>query len=256
MVKRVSIIGCPVDSISREDLLEKLCGAILARDRCQVLGPNAAFAVKASKDSSYRTMIEKATFLPADGYWLALAAKILGYEGVTHVGIERLVYDLLPRIAEMRGTIYLLGARDHIVRESATRVEEQYKGIKIVGLRNGYFAEADEEKILFEINKADPDIVLLGMASPKKERWMAKYKDLLKAPVTIGVGGLFDVIAGQVPPAPYWVKDIGFEWLFRFMHDPKRLWKRYTVGNAKFIWMVFKEWIKTRSSFKTFFKAS
>lgn len=243
MIKRLSIAGCPVDALNREELVDKLCQAISRRERCQVLGPNAAFAVMVSKDPGYGLMLEEVTFLPADGFGFAYAARLLGHKMVTHVGIERLVYDLLPRLAEMRVTVYLLGARDFIVKKAATEIEKRYEGIRVVGTHDGYFSEFDEERILSVINQNEPDLLLVGITSPKKEVWMTKHRGNLKATVTIGVGGLFDVLAGQIPPAPYWMKDHGLEWVFRFIHDPLRLWKRYIIGNAKFFRLIFNELI-------------
>jgi len=250
IVDRVHIAGCPVDCINLDELTEKLCQAIARRDYCQVLGVNAAFIVDAYRHSGYKEILESTTFVPADGFWVAFAAKVLGYSGVGHVDIERLVYRLFERLANMGSTVYLLGAREGIVKKAATTIEDRYKGIKVVGVKNGYFNETDEEEILSHINRLSPDLILVGMTSPKKERWMSKYRNRLRTSVVIGVGGLFDVLAGQVSSAPEWVKNHGLEWLFRLAHDPKRLWKRYTLGNAQFICLIFREWVRTAKYFQ------
>jgi N-acetylglucosaminyldiphosphoundecaprenol N-acetyl-beta-D-mannosaminyltransferase len=247
---RVSVAGCPVDTINRGELIETLCQAIIGRQLCLVSGPNAAFAVMAAKDPCYRELLEKFTFLPADGYWISFAAKLLGYKGVAHVGVERLIYDLLPRIAELKGTVYLLGARDFIVKKAAEKIEASYKGIKIAGVRDGYFSEQEEAEILYKINQVKPDLLMVGITSPKKEIWMNKYRDYLRATVVIGVGGLFDVIAGHIPPSPFWMKDCGLEWFFRFINDPRRLWKRYLIGNAQFLWLLLMDFIKKQGASK------
>jgi len=253
MERRVYIAGCPIDRISLDEITEIVCRSISKRDRCQVLGPNAAFVVDAWRDRGYRALLESTTYLPADGFWVTIAAKMLGYRGVAHVGIERLVYALLPRLAQRKVGVYLLGAREHIVKKAALAIEERYKGIKIVGCRNGYFGQGDEDEVLANINGAEPDLILVGMGSPKRETWMHRYKDRLNASVVIGVGGLFDVIAGAIPAAPAWMKDHGLEWLFRFWHDPVRLWRRYTVSNALFIFVVGKQWVTTRSPLRILF---
>jgi N-acetylglucosaminyldiphosphoundecaprenol N-acetyl-beta-D-mannosaminyltransferase len=240
---RIYVAGCPVDRTTLGQLTDRLCDAVSTRQRCQVLGVNAAFVVSAAKDSHHRHILETTTYVPVDGFWVAVAARLLGYHGVLSVGIERLVYRLLPRLASINGTVYLLGAAEQIVQRTACEIEERYRGIKVVGTRNGYFAETDEEDILADINAKAPDLVLLGMASPKKEIWILKYRDRVKASVIIGVGGLFDVIAGKIPPAPDWMKDHGLEWFFRLIHDPRRLWKRYTIGNSHFLLLVLKDWI-------------
>jgi N-acetylglucosaminyldiphosphoundecaprenol N-acetyl-beta-D-mannosaminyltransferase len=241
-VERVYIAGCPVDSDNNlEDLSEKLCDNAMSRRGCQVLGVNAAVAVEANYDPIYRQMLESVTDLPADGFWVSFAAKILRHGGVGHIGIERLVYRLLDRLSVSGCRVYLLGAREEVVEEAVRVIEARYKGIEVVGFRNGYFSEEDEETIAADVKRTDPNIVLVGMTSPKKEKWISENRGTLNNCVIIGVGGLFDVFAGKVPPAPEWIKRSGFEWLFRLLHDPRRLWKRYAVGNTKFIWLVLRQ---------------
>jgi len=244
---RVHVAGCRVDCTNLETLTNRLCQAIFRHERCDVLGVNAAFVVDAWRDENYRKILESAECVPADGFWVAFAARVLGIKGVGHVGIERLVYRLLERIAPAGRTVYLLGARAEVVREAAAAVEMLYPGIRVVGVQNGYFQPADEEAIFSEIEAKSPDLILVGMTSPKKENWISQYGRRLRTGVVIGVGGLFDVLAGRVPAAPEWMKTHGLEWLFRFAHDPRRLWRRYVQGNGKFIWLVFREWVRSRS---------
>ena len=176
-----------------------------------------------------------------------MGMKILGYRGVFYANIERTVYQLLQRLSEIRGTVYLLGAHDVVVRKAASVLEKVYNGIKVVGIHHGYFSYMDEESIAKNIKANDPDLILVGMASPKKEEWIAKYRSVISAPVTIGVGGLFDVMAGNVRPAPDWIKDHGLEWLWRLAQDPKRLWKRNLIGStSQFVWLVIKALFKQR----------
>lgn len=243
---RIYVAGCPVDRVDREEIADKLCAAIDAGDKTQVLGVNASFVVSAHKAPEYLQMLEATPNVVVDGFWVAIASRVLGYQGVTTVGIERLVYELFGRLAETNRTVYLLGSREEIVRKAAENVALRYPGIQVVGARNGYFDESAEEQILTDLNAANPDVVLVGMSSPKKEEWMARHKDRIAAPVTIGVGGLLDVLADVTPPAPVWVKDIGMEWLSRLSKDPRRLLRRYTIDNAHFIWLIGKDLVLRR----------
>jgi len=243
---RVHVAGCPVDCTDLEALTDRLCGAIFGHERCDVMGVNAAFVVNAWRDENYRKILESAECVPADGFWVAFAARVLGIKGVRYVGIERLVHRLLERIAPAAKSVFLLGAREEVVREAAAAVQVLYPGIRVVGVQNGYFQPADEEAIFSEIEAKSPDLILVGMTSPKKEYWTSQYGRRLRGGIVIGVGGLFDVLAGRVPAAPEWMKTHGLEWLFRFAHDPRRLWRRYVQGNGKFIWLVFREWARGR----------
>lgn len=235
-----------MDRTDLETLTNRLCGAILRRKRCDVLGVNAAFVVDASRNETYRSMLESAQCVPADGFWVAFAARMLGIQGVGHVGIERLVHRLLERMAPAEKSVFLLGAREEVVREAAAAVQALYPGIRVAGVRNGYFQPCDEEAIFCAIEAQSPDLILVGMTSPQKEYWISQYGRRLRTGVVIGVGGLFDVLAGRVPAAPEWVKSHGLEWLFRLAHDPRRLWRRYVQGNGRFIWLVFREWARSK----------
>ncbi|GAG30117.1 unnamed protein product, partial [marine sediment metagenome] len=121
-------------------------------------------------------------------------------------------------------------------------------GLIIVGTYSPSFAfENDEDenrKIVEMINKSSPDVLFVGLGPPKQEKWIWRYKDEINVPVSIAVGASFDFVAGSVKRAPKWMQKISLEWLFRLCQEPRRLWKRYLVGNIIFIWMVLKEFIK------------
>ncbi|MHB9030922.1 MAG: WecB/TagA/CpsF family glycosyltransferase [Candidatus Latescibacterota bacterium] len=239
MTRRVYIAGCPVDCIGLEELCNTLHNAMnFPGSRAHVLGVNAAFVVDANKNPEYRDVLDSTSYVPADGYWVAAALKLLGVPQAKHVGIERLTYLLLSRMGQANGSVYLVGARQEVVERAAHEIEHRFPGVRVAGYRNGYFKEHADKEIVKEINGCSPQLVLVGMTSPLKEYWMARNKHALNVPVVIGVGGLFDVLSGAVPSAPDWMKDHGLEWFFRFMHDPKRLWKRYTTSNTRFIWLV------------------
>lgn len=115
----------------------------------------------------------------------------------------------------------------------------------IAGYRNGYFEKNEEKQIAEDIADSGADILFVAMSSPQKEIFVNKYKKLMNVPFVMGVGGSFDVVAGKTKRAPLWMQKAGLEWFYRFIQEPRRMWKRYLVGNSKFIWMVIKERIKT-----------
>lgn len=119
--------------------------------------------------------------------------------------------------------------------------QQQYPDLEIAGYRNGYFEDAESEKIALDIRKSKADIVFVAFSSPKKEQWIHAYKEMMGAPFVMGVGGSFDVMAGVTKRAPQWMQKTGFEWFYRFMQEPKRMFRRYFVGNLSFVWKVMKE---------------
>ena len=240
---RIYIAGCPIDRVGIDEVRDSLLDAIDRREGIHVSGVNAHSVVSATKDKAYLGMLEATPIVVVDSFWVAVAARLLGHRDVTTIGIERLVYELLYSLSDTNGTVFLLGTKEEIVHNAAENIQQRYPGVEVVGARNGYFADADEDLILAEMNASRPDVVLVGMTSPKKEEWMAKHGDRIHARVTIGVGGVLDILGNAKPTAPIWVKEIGMEWLFRLVNDPKRLLKRYTVGNTQFIWLVLRDFV-------------
>ncbi|MDG1269446.1 MAG: WecB/TagA/CpsF family glycosyltransferase, partial [Ulvibacter sp.] len=146
---------------------------------------------------------------------------------------------------EKKHTIYLLGAKQQVVEEVAARFKKKYNSSIIAGYRNGYFTPQQEAQIAKDISDSNAQMLFVGIASPLKEHFIHKHKEALKnINLIMGVGGSFDVLAGFTKRAPLWMQGIGMEWFFRFVQEPKRMWKRYLVGNTTFIYLVLKEKFK------------
>jgi N-acetylglucosaminyldiphosphoundecaprenol N-acetyl-beta-D-mannosaminyltransferase len=104
----------------------------------------------------------------------------------------------------------------------------------------------EKDRVIAMINEASPDVLWVGLGTPKQQLWMYEYKDKIKVPVMVGTGAAFDFLAGVKPQAPRWIRDAGFEWLFRLVTEPGRLWKRYLAGNSIFLWFFLKEFVRIR----------
>jgi N-acetylglucosaminyldiphosphoundecaprenol N-acetyl-beta-D-mannosaminyltransferase len=155
-------------------------------------------------------------------------------------GID-LMNGMLQRGNRMGYGFYLLGATEEVSAAVARRIERIYPCIRIVGRRNGYFSSDEEATIAREILQAKPDILLIAMSSPKKERFLARWSKVINVPVCHGVGGSFDVFAGKVQRAPQAWQRLGLEWLYRLIQEPRRLLKRYAVTNTLFCLMTIRE---------------
>ena len=143
--------------------------------------------------------------------------------------------------------MFFLGATENIVQKLVAIYEEKYSEDIIAGYRNGYFDEQEESDIARNISESGANILFVAITSPKKEIFLNKYKDQLKnVNFIMGVGGSFDVISGKIKRAPIFMQRIGLEWFYRFLQEPRRLWKRYLLGNIKFIWLVIKEYFNSK----------
>jgi N-acetylglucosaminyldiphosphoundecaprenol N-acetyl-beta-D-mannosaminyltransferase len=158
-------------------------------------------------------------------------------------GID-LMMEMLSRGNSHGYRIYCLGATPAVLEKTVQRIREDYPGVVVAGAHHGYFTVADEERIAQDIAAAEPDILLVAMTSPRKERFLAKWSSNLTASVYHGVGGSFDVLAGKVRRAPVAWQRWGLEWLYRVKQEPRRLWKRYLITNTLFAEMVVVELVR------------
>ena len=129
----------------------------------------------------------------------------------------------------------MFGAKQEVVEKVQSIFTEQYPALQIAGVRNGYFKPEDEEQIVADMAASGADMMFVAFSSPKKEYWVHKYLDQLNIPFVMGVGGSFDVVAGVTRRAPKVWQNLGLEWFYRFIQEPKRLFKRYIIGNMTFI---------------------
>ena len=149
--------------------------------------------------------------------------------------------ELVALSARKGYSIYLLGAKQEVVIKTAEVLKDKYNDLNIVGVHNGYFKEDEWPQIYEDINKVNPDFVFVGITSPMKEYLIEFLQSMGAKSVFMGVGGSFDVISGNIPRAPLWMQKCNLEWLFRVIQEPKRLFKRYFVGNSLFIKSVIVE---------------
>lgn len=232
------VLGVPVAAVTMAEVVERCHRAVRERGRLSIGVVNAAKVVKMSGDPELRAAVLAADLIVADGMSVVWASRVLGAPLPERVaGI-----DLFERLLELahceRLSVYLLGARQATVDEVARRIAVRHPGVRIVGVRNGYFGEADEPGVVDAINAARPDLLFVGISTPKKELFLARWRDRLNVPVCHGVGGSFDVIAGEVRRAPERWQAWGLEWLYRLLQEPRRMWRRYLVTNTVFAGML------------------
>jgi N-acetylglucosaminyldiphosphoundecaprenol N-acetyl-beta-D-mannosaminyltransferase len=136
--------------------------------------------------------------------------------------------------------VFLLGARPGVPELVADWVAKNAPGVELAGLRNGYFTEEETDSVIGQIRDARTDLLLVAFGAPRQELWLANRLTETGAKVGIGVGGLFDFYSGRIPRAPAWMREIGMEWFFRFLQEPRRMWRRYFVGNVVFLWHAWR----------------
>ncbi len=238
--KRFKIMNTYVNAISMEETISEIEKIIEKKKPTQHVVINASKVNLMEKDPKLRKIVNSCPLINADGASIVWAAKRLGIplkERVTGCDL----FQKLVVVAEKKGyKIYLFGAKEEVVKKVKAIFEEKYPDIQIVGYRNGYFTEADEPEIVKDMAESGADMMFVAFSSPKKEYWVNKYIKQLNIPFVMGVGGSFDIVAGVTERAPKWWQDHGLEWLYRFIQEPRRMWKRYIIGNAKFVALTYK----------------
>ncbi|MBM6689074.1 WecB/TagA/CpsF family glycosyltransferase [Collinsella tanakaei] len=236
--KRRAILDTYVNDLTMDETVAEVERIVDAGVPTQHVVINASKVNLMEDDSELREIVNACPLINADGASIVWAARVLGVplrERVTGIDLFLRLVELAPR----KGWgIYLFGAKEEVVQKARSIFEERCPGIRIAGCRNGYFTEADEPGIVADMAASGADIMFVAFSSPKKEYWVHKYLDRIGIPFVMGVGGSFDVVAGVTDRAPAWMQKCGLEWLYRFLQEPRRLWRRYVVGNARFVSIV------------------
>ena len=204
-------------------------------------GVNASCIITLYKNEKFKNAIINSNLVNIDGISVVWALRLLGYKIPERVACPDLAKDILVLAEDKNYSVFLLGAQETSLLLCLKNLKSTFHNLRIAGSRNGYFQEEEELAIVNIINDSNPDILLLGMPSPKKELFVEKYKSVLTAKYIFGIGGFIDILSGQKKRAPSWIQKIGMEWFYRFVQEPKRMWRRYLIGNSKFIWLVIKE---------------
>ena len=203
---------------------------------------NAGKVVAMQKDSELRKSVIESDIINADGQAVVWASNFLGKPLKDRVAGIDLMATLVDLAHRNNYKIFLFGAKEEVVKTVVEKYSETYSPNIIAGYRNGYFEASEEEAIAHQIADSGTQMLFVAISSPIKENFLYKYRHVLKnVNLIMGVGGSFDVFAGKTKRAPIWMQNAGLEWFYRFLQEPKRMWKRYLVGNSKFIYLVMKE---------------
>ena len=244
---RIKFLNIPIDAITMKDTINLVEKTIVAKKQIHHTVVNASKIILMQKDAELEKSVIEADIINADGQAVVWAANLLGLNLPERVSGIDLMESLVEMSYYKRYKCYFLGARENIVQKLVAIYIEKYSEDIIAGFRNGYFNEQEESDIARKISESGANILFVAITSPKKEIFLNKYKDQLKnVNFIMGVGGSFDVIAGKTSRAPFWMQRIGLEWFYRFLQEPRRLWKRYLLGNIKFIWLVIKEYFNSK----------
>jgi N-acetylglucosaminyldiphosphoundecaprenol N-acetyl-beta-D-mannosaminyltransferase len=232
----INVLGVCVQDVSLSNLIRRVEDFLASDGRYRVMYANAHVLNTAYQDPDLRRILNTANLVYCDGVGVRLGARL-----TSQCPPERLTgadwIDDLCRACEKNGhTLFILGGEKGVAEQATQVLRARYPGLIVAGTHPGFFN--DGSAVIGAINRARPDILLVGLGTPLQEKWIDQHFGALETPVVWAVGALVDFIAGKVPRAPRWMSDHGFEWLFRLLIEPRRMWRRYLIGNPLFVYRI------------------
>ncbi|MEL6828618.1 MAG: WecB/TagA/CpsF family glycosyltransferase, partial [Pseudomonadota bacterium] len=233
---RTSVLGFELATATRAEI------AYWIAERAQGWLPtrlaflNAHCANIARKDWQYDAALKSADAILPDGSGVELAARLDGKQLGENLNGTDLFPVLCRCLAFRKIPVFLLGGADGVADAAGKEAQRIAPNLKVAGTHHGFFAPQDEDAVIELINQSGARVVMVAFGVPQQDVFLARIAPRLNAPVTIGVGGLFDFMSGRIPRAPLWLRKRGMEWLYRLRQEPRRMWRRYILGNAIFVW--------------------
>ena len=241
---RVQLFGAEVDALTFDQSMDEVFRLVDDPRPSQHVVLNAAKVVQMERDPKLLEIISSCDLVNADGISVVWASRMLGTPLPHRVTGIDLFAAILDRAATTGHSVYFLGATEAVLDRLVERYTNEFPSLKIAGYRDGYWDEDGVEAVVEDVRAANPDFLFLAIPSPRKEFWLHEHLHELNVPFVMGVGGSFDVMAGQVKRAPGWVQQLGCEWLYRLSQEPGRMWKRYLVGNSRFLGLTLRARIR------------
>ena len=225
MRKLTHVLGVPFDAVTMDEAVEKAKKLLKEEGQHIICTPNPEIVMEAQNDKVLNSILHEADLVVPDGIGVVWASKYSEIRLTERVAGFDLTQNLMADLAATGETFYFFGGAPGVASTAARKMMKKYPGLKVVGVHNGYFDEKEEKRIIQDIKEKAPSILLVGLGAPKQEKWIYDNLRLTGAKVAIGVGGSFDVMAGNVKRAPKIFQKLGLEWFHRLITQPTR-WRR------------------------------
>ena len=233
---KVDILGVQVASLTMAEAVAQAETYMREHAGVMIATANAEMIMRATADEELRRILNAAALVVPDGAGTVWAAHHLGFSMPERVAGFDLVQELLSRAPAHRQKVFFFGAAPGVAEAAKQKAMALYPGLSVVGTRDGYFTSAEEPSIVAEIQEAAPDLLLVALGVPRQEKWLANHREALGVPLSIGVGGTLDVMAGVVKRAPRFMQRAKLEWLYRGLAQPQRIGRLMAL--PRFVWRV------------------
>jgi N-acetylglucosaminyldiphosphoundecaprenol N-acetyl-beta-D-mannosaminyltransferase len=240
---RAEFLGTQIDLLTLEQTVIRAVDAMLMQTPTHHVALNVAKLVNMRRNEELKCDVNESHIVGIDGMGIVWGARALGIDVPERVSGVDLMERLLEVCSQLDFRPYFLGATQEVLERATIEALDRWPGLTFAGLRNGYFSPDEEAEIVDEIRAAKPDCLFIAMPTPRKERFLRKYRETLNIPFIMGVGGSLDVLAGHVNRAPLKMQRAGLEWLYRVYQEPRRMWWRYANTNAVYAGLLAREWL-------------
>lgn len=242
--ERIKLLNIYVDNVNMKEAVNEVEKLAHSSKYSYVVTPNVAHVVFLEDDKEFKEVYNNADLVLTDGMPLIWISKYYKRPIKEKVSGSDLFPLICERAAENGDKIFILGAAEGVAKKAAERLCEKYKKLNVVGTYSPpYGFEKDEkevEKVIQVVNEAKPNILFVGLGAPKQEKFIYKYKEQLKVPVSLGIGAAIDFQAGNIKRAPKWMQKSGLEGFYRFFKEPKRMFRRVFIDDFKIFPLIFK----------------
>jgi N-acetylglucosaminyldiphosphoundecaprenol N-acetyl-beta-D-mannosaminyltransferase len=247
--QRVNVLGVGVDAIDMSTAVSRIFDALATERGGYVCVTGVHGVMEAQRDHEFRQILNRSLVTTPDGMPTVWLGRLNGFRAMRRVYGPDLMLEVCRRSVQTGATHFLYGGNEGVAEELARRLCDRFPGIRIVGTYSPPFRALsgdEEQKLRSQLDALKPDLLWVGLSTPKQERFMAKYQGTLAAKIMIGVGAAFDMHSGRTRQAPRWMQRSGLEWFFRLLQEPRRLFKRYAVNNPAFLWYVLQQKVGLR----------
>jgi N-acetylglucosaminyldiphosphoundecaprenol N-acetyl-beta-D-mannosaminyltransferase len=231
----VDVLGVPVHLLKRPALTHLLCEMLEQKTRGWISYVNIHAINLAYRLPWYKQFLRESLITYCDGEGVRLGSRILGKPLPERIGLTYWIYDIMVAMEKGGWSVYFLGSTDTVLEKAINVLRIRYPKLRIAGYHNGYLSPEDDVKTVDLINRANPDLLIVGLGMPKQERWILDHFAALRVPLMTNAGSCIESIVSEDLRYRAWMGRVGLEWFYRLLREPGRLWKRYLIGNPLFM---------------------
>ncbi len=254
MKNKIDILGVQIDATNLNLACQTIESWVRDRKKSYICVAPVSTVMECQKDEHYRKIVNKAQMITPDGMPIVWLGRLAGNTTIERTYGPDLMLAMCRICAENGFKIFLYGGTQETCQQLELNLLAKFPKLNIVGLFSPPFrplSDEENQRMIQEINKMNPDILWVGLGSPKQDIWMYTNRDKLDVPVMVGVGAAFDFLSGNKIQAPRWIQRSGLEWLFRLCCEPRRLWRRYLIGNPMFLCLLLKDCLRKKIQLHT-----